>query len=61
MKHHIRMWAILAVCVAAYGPLLLAFRLLNRPSDAAVIAGVVVLLFLLLVVPAAVCTIWRRL
>lgn len=61
MKHHIRLWAILAVCVAAYGPLLLAFRLLNRPSDVSVIAGIAVLLALLLVVPAALCTIWRRL
>ena len=61
MKHHFRMWAILAVCVAWYGPLLLAFRLLNRPSNAAVIAGIAVLLLLLLVVPAAVCTIWRKL
>lgn len=61
MKHHIRLWVILAVCMASYGVLLIAFRLLNRPSDVAVIAGIAVILALLLIVPAALCTIWRRL
>jgi len=57
MKHHIRLWATLAVCVAAFAPLLLAFRLLNRPSDLSVVAGIAVLLALRLIVPSAVCTI----
>ena len=57
MKQHIRLWATLAVCVAAFAPLLLAFRLLNRPSDLSVVAGIAVLLALRLIVPSAVCTI----
>jgi hypothetical protein len=60
VKHHIRLWATLAVCVAAFAPLLLAFRLLNRPSDLSVVAGIVVLLALLLIVPLAVRTVWRK-
>jgi hypothetical protein len=57
MKRHNRLWATLAVCVAAFAPLLLAFRLLNRPSDLSVVAGIAVLLALRLIVPSAVCTI----
>ena len=57
MKHHIRLWATLAVSVAAFAPLLLAFRLLNRPGDLSAVAGIAVLLALRLIVPSAVCTI----
>ena len=61
MRHHIRLWAMLGACVAAYGVLLAAFRLLNRPSDASVVAGLVVMLLLLFVVPGVLRTIWRKL
>jgi heme/copper-type cytochrome/quinol oxidase subunit 4 len=53
--------AALAVCVAAYAVLLGAFRLLNAPSNSAVVAGVAVIFALLVIVPVAVTTIWRKL
>jgi hypothetical protein len=61
MRHHFRLMATLAVCVAAYGVLLGAFRLLNAPRNMAVVAGVGVIFILLVIVPAVVSTIWRRL
>jgi hypothetical protein len=61
MRHHLRLVAALAVCVAAYVALLGAFRLLNAPSNAAVFGGVVVIFLLLAVVPIALTSIWRRL
>jgi hypothetical protein len=51
----------LGACVAAYGALLAVFRLLNRPSDASVAAGLVVLFLLLFLVPVVLGTIWRKL
>ena len=61
MRHHLRLWAMLGACVAAYGALLAVFRLLNRPSDASVAAGLVVLFLLLFLVPVVLGTIWRKL
>jgi hypothetical protein len=61
MKHHFRLVAMLAVCLCAYGVLLAAFRFLNQPRDSAVLAGVALIFLLLLLVPLAVRTIWRRL
>jgi heme/copper-type cytochrome/quinol oxidase subunit 4 len=61
MRHHFRLVAILAVCLCAYGVLLAAFRLMNQPRDTAVLAGLAVIFCLLLLVPVAVRTIWRRL
>ena len=61
MRHHFRLVAILVVCLFAYGPLLVALRLLNRPSDGAVLAGVALIVCLLLLVPIAIRTAWRRL
>jgi|HubBroStandDraft_6_1064221.scaffolds.fasta_scaffold121475_2 hypothetical protein len=61
MRHHLRLVAVLAVCVAAYVTLLGAFRLLNAPSNTAVLGGVAVIFLLLLVVPIALTSIWRRL
>ena len=61
MRHHFRVVAILAVCLVAYGALLLAFRWINEPRDAAVIGGVGLILGLLLIVPLIVRGIWRRL
>jgi hypothetical protein len=61
MRHHLRLVAALAVCVAAYVALLGAFRLLNAPSNSAVFGGVAVIFLLLVVVPIALTSIWRRL
>lgn len=61
MRHHLRLMAALAVCVAAYAVLLGAFHLLNTPSNSAVVAGVGLIFILLVIVPALIATIWRRL
>jgi len=61
MRHHLRLMATLAVCIALYGGLLQAFRLLNAPRDTAVFAGVALIFLLLAIVPVLVTTIWRRL
>ncbi|HEY1270639.1 MAG TPA: hypothetical protein VGF08_01580 [Terriglobales bacterium] len=61
MKHHFRVVAILAVCLIAYGALIQAFRWLNQPRNAAVLAGIGLIFALLLFVPLVVRTIWRRL
>lgn len=61
MRHHFRLVAILAVCLCAYGALLGALRLLNQPRDAAVLAGLALLLVLLAFAPIVVREIWRRL
>lgn len=61
MRHHFRVVAILAVCLVGYGALLLAFRWINEPRDAAVISGLSLILALLLIVPLIVREIWRRL
>ena len=61
MRHHFRVVAILAVCLVAYSVLLLAFRWINAPRDAAVIGGLSLILILLLIVPLIVREIWRRL
>ncbi len=61
MRHHLRLVAALAVCMAAYVALLGAFRLLSAPSNTAVFGGVAVIFLLLVVVPIALTSIWRRL
>lgn len=61
MKHHFRLVAILAVCLTAYGALLVAFRWMNQPRDASVFAGLGLILALLFIVPLIVRTIWRNL
>ena len=47
--------------LAAYGLLVEAFYWMNQPRDASVIGGVVLIFGLLVIVPAVVHTIWRRL
>jgi heme/copper-type cytochrome/quinol oxidase subunit 4 len=61
MRHHFRVVAILAVCLAAYGALLVAFHWINQPRDGAVLAGLSLILALLFIVPLVVRTIWRNL
>ena len=61
MRHHLRLMATLAVCLAAYGVLLAAFHLMNQPRDISVLGGLVAILLLLGIVPVVVHTIWRRL
>lgn len=61
MRWHLRLVAILAVAVVAYGLLIEAFHLLNAPSDRRVYSGIAVIFGLLLLTPAIVQAIWRRL
>ena len=61
MRHHLRVVAILAVCVAAYGVLVEAFHWMNQPLDSSVLGGIAMIFGLLVIVPAAVHTIWRNL
>ena len=61
MRHHFRLVATLLVCLAAYAMLLGAFHYLNQPRDVSVIGGIVLIFALLLIVPVAVRTIWRKL
>ena len=61
MRSHVRMVAVLAVALIAYGVLIHAFRLMNQPSDQAWYGGIALILGLLLLVPMVVREIWRRL
>jgi hypothetical protein len=61
MKHYVRMVAVLAIGLIAYGVLIQAFRLMSEPSDRAFYGGMIVILALLLLVPAIVRAIWRTL
>jgi len=61
MRHHYRLVVTLVVCLVAYGVLMIAFRLVNQPNDAAVIAAIGIFVALLLIVPVVIRTIWRRL
>jgi hypothetical protein len=61
MRHHFRLVTILAVCLFAYGILVEGFRLLNQPRDSSVLGGIVIIFLLLIGVPLAVRTIWRKL
>jgi len=61
MRHHFRLMATLLVCMAAYAALLGAFHWMNQPRDASVLGGIALIFILLVILPAAVRTIWRRL
>jgi heme/copper-type cytochrome/quinol oxidase subunit 4 len=61
MGSHVRIVAVLAVGLVAYGVLIGAFHLMNRPSDRALYAGIAVIFSLLLFVPVMVRAIWRLL
>jgi heme/copper-type cytochrome/quinol oxidase subunit 4 len=61
MRHQFRVMAILAVCLAAYGVLLVAFHWTNQPRDSAVCGGLGLMFASLFVVPVVVRTIWRNL
>jgi hypothetical protein len=60
MKQHFRFVATLAVCLVAYGLLLVAFGWMNAPRDSAVLAGITLVIALILFVPIVLRTIWRR-
>jgi pilus assembly protein TadC len=60
MRHHFRLMATLLVCLAAYAVLLGAFHWLNQPLDSAVLGGIALIFLLLVIVPRAVYTIWRK-
>jgi len=61
MRHHFRLVAILAVCLVAYGVLVGAFHLMNQPRDSSLLDGITIIFILLICVPLAVRTIWRKL
>jgi heme/copper-type cytochrome/quinol oxidase subunit 4 len=61
MRHHLRLVAVLVVAVLAYGVLIRAFNLMSQPSDRALYAGVALIFGLILLVPAIVQAIWRKL
>lgn len=61
MRLHLRMVAILAVGLVAYGVLIGAFHLMNRPSDRGWYGGIAVIFGLLIFVPVIVREVWRRL
>ncbi len=61
MRHHFRLMATLLVCLAAYAVLLGAFHWLNQPRDSAVLGGITLIFVLLVIVPRAIYTIWRKL
>jgi hypothetical protein len=49
------------VCMlAAYAVLLKGFRLMNLPSDRSLYSGLALVLLIVVIVPAALWTIWRR-
>lgn len=61
MRHHFRVVAILAVCLAAYAALVVAFHWISQPRDIAVLGGIGLILALLLIVPVVMRAIWRNL
>jgi len=61
MRHHLRLVAVLALAVVAYGVLIQAFHLMSQPSDRSLYAGIAVIFGLILFFPVIVQTIWRRL
>lgn len=61
MRHHLRMVAVLAVGLIAYGVLIGAFHLLNRASDSDWYGGIALIFGLILFVPIIVRAIWRAL
>jgi heme/copper-type cytochrome/quinol oxidase subunit 4 len=61
MRSHVRLVATLAVGLIAYGVLIHAFHIMSQPSDRGWYGGIAIILGLLLLVPAIVREIWRRL
>jgi heme/copper-type cytochrome/quinol oxidase subunit 4 len=61
MRSHVRMVAVLAVALIAYGVLIHAFHLMSQPSDRGWYSGIAVIFGLILLVPIVVREIWRRL
>jgi len=61
MRRQLRLVAILAVCLVAYGLVIQAFHLLNLASDRALYGGIAMILGLILFVPVIVRKLWRKL
>jgi hypothetical protein len=61
MRHHLRLVIVLAVVMVAYALLVQALRLMSQPSDRSLYAGIALIFGLILLVPAIVQTIWRKL
>ena len=59
MRPHVRVVAVLAIALLAYGVLIRAFHLMSQPSDRAWYSGIAVILGLLLLVPMIVRALWR--
>jgi len=61
MKWLVRMVAMLAVGLVAYGVLIHAFHFMNQPSDRGWYGGIAMILSLLLLAPVIMREIWRNL
>jgi heme/copper-type cytochrome/quinol oxidase subunit 4 len=61
VRCHLRMVAVLAVGLIAYGALIQAFHLMNQASDQAWYGGIALIFGLILLVPLIVREIWRKL
>jgi len=59
MRSHLRLVAVLAVALVAYGALIQAFHLMSEASDRGWYGGIAVIFGLLLFVPFLVRAIWR--
>ncbi len=61
MRRQLRLVAILATCLIAYGLVIQAFHWMNLASDQAFYGGIAMILGLVLFVPVVVGTLWRKL
>ena len=61
MQCHVRMVASLIAVLAAYLLLIRALRWMSQPSDVGWYGGIAMVLGLILLVPIAIRTIWRKL
>jgi hypothetical protein len=61
MRHHLRFVVTLVIALLAYAVLIRAFHLISAPSDQALYAGLGIVLALILIVPAVVYAVWRKL
>ena len=61
MRGQLRLVAILATCLMAYGLVIQAFHWMNLASDRALYGGIAMILVLILFFPIVVGTLWRKL
>ena len=61
MRNYLRLVAVVLVALAAYVVLIHAFHLMNEASDRALYGGIAEILAVVLLVPAIVRALWRKL